>query len=191
MKIYTQTGDEGKTSLLSGERVAKNHVRIQAYGEVDELNSVIGALIAACGSDSDPTCAPLQQIQSDLFQAGAWLSATPASEPLDRLIPVGPDHTRRIESLIDALEAQLPSLRAFILPGGVMPAAWCHIARTVCRRAERSVIDLLKQERGHGTTGTGLDGILVYLNRLSDYFFVLARYMNHRAGAGDTVWKGP
>ena len=190
MKIYTQTGDEGKTSLLSGERVPKNHARINAYGEVDELNSVIGALIAALATESDAIATELQQIQSDLFQGGAWLSATSDSAALERLTPIGPEHTRRIESLIDALESQLPTLRAFILPGGTCSAAWCHLARTVCRRAERSAIDLREQERGPSASGNGLDGILVYLNRLSDYFFVLARFLNQKAGVGDTLWQG-
>ncbi|RJQ65634.1 MAG: cob(I)yrinic acid a,c-diamide adenosyltransferase [Desulfobacteraceae bacterium] len=190
MKIYTQTGDQGKTSLLSGERVSKSHVRIHSYGEVDELNSVVGALLGALGAASDPLTAQLQQIQADLLDTGAWLSAASAAEALERLNPIGPAHSRRIEALIDAMEAQLPALRSFILPGGIPSAAWSHLARTVCRRAERQVMELIEHERGQGTSGDGLNGILVLLNRLSDYFFVLARFLNHQAGVADTIWQG-
>lgn len=186
MKIYTQTGDRGKTSLLSGERVSKNHVRIRAYGEVDELNSLIGALAAALGEGSGPIIAQLQQIQSDLFHAGAVLSAGTASGSLGGLEAVGPAHSRRIEAWIDAMDAGVPGLRSFILPGGTPAAAWSHLARTVCRRAERRVIDIAQQEG----QGDGLNDILVYLNRLSDYFFVLARLLNHQAGVVETVWRG-
>lgn len=187
MKIYTQTGDQGKTSLLSGERVSKSHVRIQAYGEVDELNSFIGALVAALGAGSDSITAQLQQIQSDLFHAGAWLSAASATRSIQGLTPVGPAHGGRLESLIDAMEAQLPELRSFILPGGAPPAVWSHLARTVCRRAERRVIELIERAGPED----GLNDILIYLNRLSDYFFVLARFLNHRAGAAETTWPWP
>jgi cob(I)alamin adenosyltransferase len=189
MKIYTQTGDEGKTSLLSGERVPKNHVRIKAYGEVDELNSMIGVQVAVLTPGLETVSAQLQQIQSDLFHAGAWLSVASDSDAFDRLTPIGLDHTLRIESMIDELEAGLPSLRAFILPGGALPAAWCHLVRAVCRRTERAVLDLLAEERGHGSSGNGIDGILMYLNRLSDFFFVLARFLNDRAGVGDQLWQ--
>jgi cob(I)alamin adenosyltransferase len=189
MKIYTQTGDEGKTSLLSGERVTKNHVRIKAYGEVDELNSTIGVLVAALAPGLEKVAAQLQQIQSDLFHAGAWLSVAPESDAFDRLTPIGPDQTRRIESLIDEMEAGLPSLRAFILPGGAPAGAWCHLVRAVCRRTERAVLDLLAEERGQGSSGNGIDGILMYLNRLSDFFFVLARFLSHKDGVGDRLWQ--
>jgi cob(I)alamin adenosyltransferase len=184
MKIYTQTGDQGKTSLLSGERVSKSHVRIQAYGEVDELNSVIGALISALGTASDEVIAQLQRIQSDLFDAGAWLSAASSSRSIQGLTPIDSAHSRRVESLIDAMEAQLPELRSFILPGGVPAAAWSHVARTVCRRAERRAIDLIERDG----IEDGLNGILIFLNRLSDYFFVLARFLNHQAGVAETLW---
>lgn len=184
MKIYTQTGDQGKTSLLSGERVSKSHVRIQAYGEVDELNSFIGALISALGADSDPIIAQLQQIQSDLFDAGAWLSAASSSRSIQGLAPVGSVHAHRIESLIDAMQTQLPELRSFILPGGAPAAAWSHVARAVCRRTERRVIELIEQNGKEDE----LQDILVFLNRLSDYFFVLARFLNHQAGVAETLW---
>jgi cob(I)alamin adenosyltransferase len=185
MKIYTQTGDQGKTSLLSGERVSKSHVRIQAYGDVDELNSYIGALIGAIGTDSDAIVAQLQQIQADLFDAGAWLSAASSPRSIQGLTPIGEAHSRSIEGLIDTMQAQLPELRSFILPGGIPPAAWSHLARTVCRRAERRVIDLIEQDGPED----GLNGILIYLNRLSDYFFVLARFLNHQAGVAETLWS--
>ena len=189
MKVYTQTGDQGKTSLLSGERVAKSNVRIQAYGEIDELNSVVGALIAALSADSDTVRDELRRIQSDLFEVGAWLAATPGSEVRSRLSPVTSDHSRRIETFIDAMDEQLPELKRFILPGGDVAAAWAHIARTVCRRAERGVISLADQEGRGDEAGGGIGPVIVYINRLSDYFFVLARWLNHKSGTGDVLWQ--
>jgi cob(I)alamin adenosyltransferase len=189
MKIYTQTGDRGKTSLLSGERVPKTHVRINAYGDVDELNAVIGALIAAMVPESD-AIAPLKQIQSDLFQVGAWLAATPGSEPRGRLMPVTQVHSARIEASIDKMQAELPDLTAFILPGGCLPAAWAHVARTVCRRAERSVIDLAEDAGEQAGETQALGPAIAFMNRLSDYFFVLARWLNHQAGVADVIWRG-
>lgn len=189
MKIYTQTGDRGKTSLLSGERVSKAHVRINAYGEVDELNSVIGALIASLDSADYPVRAPLLQIQSDLFVVGGWLSATPGSEYVARLKVVGKAHSQRLESLIDAMDAELPELKDFILPGGCISAAWAHMARTVCRRSERAVIALADAQDEPAVGAEGLQMIITFLNRLSDYFFILSRYLNHRASVDDIIWQ--
>jgi cob(I)alamin adenosyltransferase len=190
MKIYTQTGDQGNTSLLSGERVPKSHPRIRACGDVDELNAVVGALVAALAPSADAVVAELRQIQSDLFQVGAWLSATPASETQARLIPIGLELGRRIERRIDAMTLNLPELKAFILPGGHMSAAWSHMARTVCRRAERTVIEL-GEEPEHPLSGRDdLAPVIVFLNRLSDYFFVLARLLNQKAGIVDALWQG-
>ena len=190
MKVYTQTGDQGKTSLLSGERVAKSNVRIQAYGEIDELNSVVGALMAALSADTEPVRDELKRIQSDLFEVGAWLAATPGSEVRSRLSPVTAGHSRRLEASIDTMDGQLPELRRFILPGGDAAAAWAHIARTVCRRAERGVIALADQEGGDDEAGGDIGPVIVYVNRLSDYFFVLARWLNHKSGTGDVLWQG-
>lgn len=190
MKIYTQTGDQGNTSLLSGERVPKSHPRIHACGDVDELNAAVGAIVAALAPGDDAIVAELRRIQSDLFQVGAWLSATPASDTQARLIPISPEHGRRIERLIDAMTPELPELKAFILPGGHMSAAWSHMARTVCRRAERTVIELAGQPGNPAAGRDELAPVIVFLNRLSDYFFVLARLLNQKAGIRDAVWQG-
>jgi cob(I)alamin adenosyltransferase len=189
MKIYTRTGDLGKSSLFSGERVSKNHARIKTYGEVDELNSVIGALIAFLTGGSGVLEKPLREIQSDLFQVGAWLATVPDSPAAQRLAPFTAAPTQRLEQQIDALQAELPELRAFILPGGHKAAAWAHLARTVCRRAERTAIDLIQNDAGQAPSSLG--PILTYLNRLSDYLFVAARFCNHSAGLSDILWQGP
>ncbi len=189
MKIYTRTGDHGKSSLFSGERVPKNHARIKTYGEVDELNSVLGALIAFLPGDRELLESQLRQIQSDLFQAGAWLATLPDSPAARRLTPFTADATRRLEEQIDDLQAGLPELKVFILPGGHASAAWAHLARTVCRRAERTAIDLAQAEEGRGLEGFG--PVLTYLNRLSDYLFVVARHCNQSAGVADIPWQGP
>ncbi len=188
MKIYTRTGDRGKSSLFSGERVPKNHARIKTYGEVDELNSVIGALIAVL-PDGAAVAEQLRQIQSDLFQVGAWLATLPGSPAARQLAPLTDAPTRRLEAQIDTLQAELPELRAFILPGGHASAAWAHLARTVCRRTERTAIDLLLAEPGQAPEDYG--PVLTYLNRLSDYLFVVARHCNHAAGVPDILWQSP
>lgn len=191
MKVYTQTGDRGKTSLLSGERILKSDLRIRAYGEVDELSAVIGVLAAALASDQEQELAVLQAIQSDLFQMGGWLSATPGSEARKQLTPMSENHWRALEKHIDALSDDLPELKSFILPGGLPASAWAHMARTVCRRAERGVIELAVAQSSAGQGEADLVDIRIYLNRLSDYFFVLARFLNHQAGVADVVWRPP
>ena len=185
MKIYTQTGDRGKTSLLSGERVSKSHIRVRAYGETDELNAIIGMLISVLPADSSPMLEQLTTIQSDLLHVGAWLAATPESEPQSRLIPITETYAQRLEGLIDAMEPKMPELKAFILPGGDVGAAWSHMARTVCRRAERSVIELSEAQKDN----LDLQPIIAFLNRLSDYFFVLARFLNQQQGVSDRIWQ--
>lgn len=192
MKIYTQTGDQGKTSLISGERVPKSHPRVQACGEVDELNAVVGALAAALPPGTEAVAAELRRIQSDLLDVGAWLSAAPGSDIQQQLTPLDPDLAGRIERRIDAMTPSLPELKAFILPGGHMSAAWSHVARTVCRRAERSAIALVIPETGGESQGEARNGLapaIVFLNRLSDYFFMLARYLNHHTGIADVPWR--
>lgn len=189
MKIYTQTGDRGKTGLLSGERVAKDNARIQAYGDVDELNAVIGALAASLGTDDDRLREQLASIQSDLMHVGAWLAATPESAFRAQLHPVTEAHCRALEAAIDHLQTQLPELRSFVLPGGHPRAAWAHLARTVCRRAERWVVHLMQQPQSGGPAADDFGTIIAYINRLSDYFFVLARHLNHQAGTGDRLWR--
>ncbi len=188
MKIYTKTGDKGKSSLLSGERVAKNSSHMEAYGDVDELNAIIGALMATLPESANPVLSQLQQIQSDLFHVGAGLATTPGSTVGDQLSEVTDEYSRRLEDYIDALQDQLPELKAFILPGGHTSAAWAHMARTVCRRAERRVVDLA-EATSEGEYAETLGPIMIYINRLSDYLFVLARYCNQVTGQSDRVWK--
>ncbi len=188
MKVYTGTGDGGKTSLFSGERIAKNDARIEAYGAVDELNAIVGAVAAALPSDSaaEAVKAQLIQIQSDLFHVGAWLATTPGSPSTKHLKLLRSDHSQRLEDQIDAMQAELDELKAFILPGGHPSAAWAHLARTVCRRAERRAVALAEKQ---ALVADGADAMLVFINRLSDYFFVLARYCNRLAGVVDEIWQ--
>jgi cob(I)alamin adenosyltransferase len=189
MKIYTQTGDHGKTSLLSGERVSKSHVRIKAYGCVDELNATLGVLATLLPEHVDHALLPLHEIQSDLFHIGARLSATEGADVINQLMPVGPAQTKHLEQVIDSIQDLLPELKAFILPGGHRAAAWAHVARTVCRRAERDVIELVGVSPGGDAPPGDLITIIAYLNRLSDYLFVAARYLNHQSGVADVIWK--
>jgi cob(I)alamin adenosyltransferase len=179
MKIYTKTGDSGETSLFDNSRVSKADDRVDAYGEVDELNACLGAARAA-GLDAT-LAAAIEAIQRDLFAVGARL-ADPASRIADRVTKaaVADADVARLEQSIDQLETELTPLRRFILPGGSPAGAWLHLARTVCRRAERRVVALGAE---------AVDPIvIVYLNRLSDLLFVMARAANHRAGATETEW---
>lgn len=188
IKIYTGTGDGGRTSLFSGERVIKSHQRVEAYGDVDELNSVLGGLIAVLPQKEPELITEVQSIQSDLLHVGAWLATTPGSSSSALLEEVGDAHVRTLEEAIDRMEQKLPVLKAFILPGGHISAAWAHVARTVCRRAERKVVQLI-DEPIEDTTSSPLRGAIVYLNRLSDYLFVLARHCNQVMGIQDISWK--
>lgn len=174
MKIYTKTGDDGTTGLFGGQRVRKDDVRVAAYGDVDETNAAIG-LAAACMEDAS---AALRQIQHDLFTIGARL-ATPANQPSTQSI--GDADVKRVEQWIDEATDTLPPLTNFILPGGTQASATLHMARAVCRRAERSVVRLDLQEPVGGN-------IIVYLNRLGDLLFVFARAANQRAGREDSLW---
>lgn len=189
MKIYTGTGDQGKTSLFSGERVLKNSLRIEAYGSLDELNSTIGAVLAALENVPNELGLELESIQKELLDAGAWLATTPNADSIQRLIPFTKKPAEHLESAIDRMSVLLPELRGFILPGGNLAAALAHMARTVCRRAERRVIDLDENQTDSTDTTDSIHNILVYLNRLSDYLFVLARYCNHLQKRGDTLWR--
>jgi len=177
MKIYTRTGDGGATTLFDGTRIAKSDPRVDAYGEVDEANAVIGAVLAG-GLDADLD-ALLVQVQRDLFALGSRL-ADPAERIADRVtkIALGPADVTRLEEWIDKYEAELTPLRRFILPGGTPAAAALHVARTVCRRAERRMVALAVLEVE----------FLAYMNRLSDLLFVLARVVNHRAGVAEAEW---
>lgn len=184
MRIYTRTGDGGETSLFGGGRVPKDHPRVAAYGAVDELNAVLGWAAAVVGEGE--TAARMRLVQGDLLAMGAVLATRPPAEgrPGPKGVPELP--TARIgemEAWMDAAGDELPELRAFILPGGSPGAAALHVARTVCRRAERAVVALA------GTEGVD-EGALAYLNRLSDLLFTLARLEAHRAGVPDVEWRG-
>ena len=179
MKIYTKGGDAGETSFFDGSRVSKADLRVDAYGEVDELNACLGAARGIC-QDPDLRDA-LAAIQQQLFAVGARL-ADPSVKIAERVTKAGVREAdvERLEQLIDRLETELPPLRRFILPGGGAAGAWLHVARTVCRRAERRVVGL-----GENV----VEPIVVrYLNRLSDLLFVMARAANHRQGVPETEW---
>jgi cob(I)alamin adenosyltransferase len=184
VKTYVGSGDRGRTSLLSGERVEKSHGRIEAVGDVDELNSLLGALVAALPEKQEKLRDELEGVQADLFHVGAWLATSPGSPTLEMLREIGPGHTKAIEAAIDRIEATLPPLRSFILPGGHPTAAWAHIARAVCRRAERQVSRLAA-----GEPAERLRSVIAYLNRLSDYLFVVARFCNALHGIPDKMWQ--
>jgi cob(I)alamin adenosyltransferase len=185
MKIYTKTGDGGDTGLFGGGRVRKDHVRVDAYGEVDELNSTLGLVVLHLHAAGETTMAEaIREIQDDLFTIGANL-ATPAPEDGGRENPYIPalaaERVAMLESWIDGADAELEPLKSFILPGGTAAAAVLHLARTVCRRAERRVVTLAGE-------ATVAQAHLVYLNRLSDLLFTLARLANKRAGVEDVPW---
>ena len=186
MKVYTGGGDKGKTSLFSGERVPKHHIRIETYGDLDELNSVLGAVAAYLPADEQAIRDDFKGIQSNLFLAGAWLATTPDSSAMSYLTALPASVSKDLEGRIDALSEVLPVLKEFILPGGQPVAAWAHVARTVCRRCERRLTELI--EKSDVVNGE-LAAIQVYLNRLSDYLFVLARYLNQVLGTADITWK--
>jgi cob(I)alamin adenosyltransferase len=178
VKIYTRTGDTGDTSLLGGARVSKAHPRVEAYGDVDELNAWLG-FVRALGSGNDADEA-LQRIQRDLFAIGSQL-ADPAGTISGRAAKtaIRDGDVTRLEELIDGLDAEVPPLRRFILAGGSPAGAALHVARTVCRRAERRIVSLTPPA----------DPLTVrYVNRLSDLLFVLARAVNHRSGAAELEW---
>jgi cob(I)alamin adenosyltransferase len=181
MKIYTRTGDEGETGLFGGGRVPKDHPRVAAYGDVDELNSAIG--VARATAPGPLFDALLESVQRDLFAIGGHLATL---DPLKvaAALEKASLSTARIEEFeraIDDADRELPPLRAFVLPAGTPKAAALHLARTVCRRAERSVVRLAHESDVH-------ELFIVYLNRLSDLLFALARLANHREGAGDVTW---
>jgi len=182
VKIYTRRGDTGQTDLFGGERVGKESIRVAAYGDVDELNATIGVAAAA---DADPALEPeIQRIQSALFDLGASL-ATPDAGHREKAGVDGVDAADidALEAMIDRLEAPLEELKAFVLPGGTPAAAAFHVARTVCRRAERAVVRLA------GIPDESVEETSVrYLNRLSDLLFVIARHENARRGVADIPW---
>ncbi|HEU0297841.1 MAG TPA: cob(I)yrinic acid a,c-diamide adenosyltransferase [Longimicrobium sp.] len=180
-KLYTRGGDRGETSLFGGERVPKDHLRVEAYGQLDHLSAVIGLLVVSLpeGEMRDE----LRQAQNALFDMGAEL-ATPPDSRLQYRLPrvIEEEDWRRLERLLDEYDAQVPPLRSFVLPGGHESAARAHLARTACRTAERAVVRLAHGEEVRAD-------VLTYLNRLSDFLFVCARLLNHRAGVEEITWQ--
>ncbi|MEM6961952.1 MAG: cob(I)yrinic acid a,c-diamide adenosyltransferase [Myxococcota bacterium] len=182
MKIYTKTGDDGTTGLFGGGRVSKTALRVAAYGDVDELNAHLG-LISSDEALSKELVGWVTEIQSELFGLGAEIATPTDHQEKIAALRLTPDCVTRLEEIVDVCEQELEPLRNFILPSGTSLSAKFHLARTVCRRAERSVVLLHGQE-------TVSSVILRYLNRLSDLLFVLARVANHRAGVPDVPWRG-
>ncbi|MCS7310227.1 MAG: cob(I)yrinic acid a,c-diamide adenosyltransferase [Armatimonadota bacterium] len=178
MRIYTKTGDDGTTGLLGGQRVSKDSPRVEAYGSVDELNAHLGLAIAQMPSH-ERFRQMLQQVQNDLFVIGAELAVPVGKKPV--IAPLSEGHVLAVERYIDEIEEQLQPLRHFILPGGTAAAATLHVARTVCRRAERRVVSLFHVEPGN-------PHIITYLNRLGDLLFVMARAVNAAEGVEDIIW---
>ncbi|MCB9680865.1 MAG: cob(I)yrinic acid a,c-diamide adenosyltransferase [Alphaproteobacteria bacterium] len=189
-KVYTRVGDKGTTRLVGGAEIAKDHARIEAYGTVDELNTILGlarTFNARSEVDADVVAtldATLAHLQNDLFNVGADL-ATPAADRWPGMIRVDADDATRLEGWIDTYNADLPPLKEFILPGGGPVGAFLHQARTVCRRAERRVVTLQ-----HTADDVG-DGCMVYLNRLSDLLFVLSRWAAKALGETEYFWSKP
>jgi cob(I)alamin adenosyltransferase len=195
MKIYTKTGDDGTTGLFAGGRVPKDHPRIAAYGSIDELNALLGIVATHLQDaylsllEAKPAQAQIglmkqviEQVQRDLFAIGAELATPQPSAHGTQLIKTS--HIERLEEWIDRLEGDLEPLNSFILPGGSRLAGWLHWARTVCRRAERDVVHLAHQADVEDSTT-----VIVYLNRLSDLLFVMARAANRAQGIADVPWK--
>lgn len=180
MKIYTRTGDSGMTGLFGGGRVPKEAPEVEAYGSVDELNACLGVARASLGTG--PLFELLAELQSDLFTLGAELGCAPGHQDKLKVELVGTEDVTRLERHIDAAEANLPPLRAFILPGGSPGAASLHLARTLCRRAERRVLAARHVQPVR-------DDVVHYLNRLSDLLFVLARRANAEGGVADVLWQ--
>lgn len=180
-KLYTRQGDTGETSLFGGERVPKDSLRVEAYGQLDHLSATIGLLVVSLSDDE--IAGELRQVQNDLFDLGAEL-ATPPDSRLQYKLPqlIGEPDWRRLEGLLDAYDAQVPPLRTFVLPGGHETAARAHLARTTCRTAERAVVRLAHEEEVRAD-------VLTYLNRLSDFLFICARLLNHRAGVDEVTWQ--
>ena len=185
MKIYTKTGDTGDTSLFGAGRVRKDHTRVQAYGDIDELNSLVGVAVAEMGVDERvrELVPVLQRVQDRLFVIGSML-ATPQDAALYSRIPrLVEEDIIFLEVTIDRLALQLPHLHRFILPGGSRAAARLHVARAVCRRGERAIVALERE--------TALDHfVLQYVNRLSDALFEMARWVNHQLGVTEVEWRG-
>lgn len=181
-KIYTKTGDKGETGLVGGKRIAKDSIRVSAYGDVDELNSYLGVIRTIADKANSKTLSEIvAKIQNDLFDMGSLL-ATPSGETWEGMPKISDSHIKWLEDMIDAAVQGIPELRSFVLPGGTELNAHLHVARTVCRRAERTVLALKRSE-------AMVDEIGTYLNRLSDLLFALARKESHDASVPEYLWK--
>lgn len=179
MKLYTRTGDDGTTGLFGGARVGKDALRVCAYGEIDETNAVLGWCVVVARA---PVGGRLEHIQNALFVIGAELASAPQNKAAESFVRIEDGEVARLEAWIDESTADVPALRNFILPGGGEAAARLHVARGVCRRAERSVVHLAEHE-------TVRPVVIRYLNRLSDLLFAWARWMNHAEGCTEVPWK--
>jgi cob(I)alamin adenosyltransferase len=178
MKIYTKAGDKGQTSLIGGTRVPKHHVRIEAYGTVDELNSWLGVIRDSINEEK--TKLFLIQIQNQLFTIGSHLASDPDKSKM-KLPEITEEHVRALENEMDAIDSLVPPMKHFVLPGGNIAVSRCHVARCVCRRAERCII--------HLSETAPVDELLIrYINRLSDYLFMLSRKLTHDLGAEEIPW---
>lgn len=178
--IYTRTGDAGTTSLAGGERVNKNSVRLESYGTIDELSSSVGVVIASA-SGYENVRRQLIKVQNKLFNIGGYLATNVLPGETPAVWGVSEEDIETMEKDIDLFDSEIPKVRAFVLPGGSLLSAYAHMARTVCRRAERRILDL--------ATESFVDPLLItYINRLSDYLFVLARYFNFKEGVSEIVW---
>ena len=181
LKIYTKTGDLGKTSLIGGTTVPKSHIRIDSYGTVDELNSYIGLVSDYIEDENSKTT--LREIQDRLFTVGSSLACDPEKEPLMKIPDLKESDIEFLEKEIDNMNNVLPTMKSFILPGGSIAVSTAHVARCVCRRAERCCVNMKEHELFVEPL------VIKYLNRLSDYLFVLSRYISHQLGIAEIKWK--
>lgn len=186
--IYTKTGDKGMTSLVGGQRVSKTDLRLEAYGTVDELNSQLGLLLTEVSDASDH--ALLNEVQNHLFVVGGYLATDQSTTQLRAQTVVTPAMIESLEKAVDEIDSSLPKLRAFVLPGGTRGASMAHVCRTVCRRAERRILALNNQLKERNEAELDAN-VLSYMNRLSDFLFVLARKMNIIEGQDEIIWKNP
>lgn len=181
LKIYTKTGDKGTTSLIGGTKVSKSHIRIESYGTVDELNSWLGVVIDHI--EDSTTRQTLKEIQDRLFTIGSALACDPNKEPMLKIPDLHEEDVVFLEKEIDRMNGTLPEMKSFILPGGAPAVSFAHVARCVCRRAERICVSMQQESMDVEEL------ITKYLNRLSDYLFVVARYAGHLHGADEVKWK--